>query len=42
MANKDWKAYAIVICDGGSGAWGALYDPSSRDFSGFAFNGSHP
>jgi len=24
---------------GGAGAWGALYDPASRDFSGFAFNG---
>jgi len=42
MANKDWKAYAIVICDGGNGAWGAVYDPSSRDFSDFAFNGSRP
>jgi len=39
MANKDWKAYAIVICDGGSAAWGAVYDPGSRDFSHFSFNG---
>ena len=37
--STDWKHYAIVVCDGGAGAWGALYDPASRDFSGFAFNG---
>ena len=42
MANKDWKAYAIVVCDGGSAAWGAVYDPSSRDFSDFSFNGKPP
>lgn len=41
MANKDWKHYAIVICDGGTGAWGALYDPASRSFSDFAFNGRY-
>ena len=41
MANKDWKQYAIVICDGGSRAWGALYDPDSRDFSDFSFNGRY-
>ena len=42
MANKSWTDYAIVVCDGGSGAWGAVYDPSSRDFSDFSFNGKPP
>jgi len=40
MANKEWQQYAIVICDGGSGAWGAVYDPASRSFSSLVFNGS--
>ncbi len=39
MANKEWRQYAIVVCDGGSGAWGAVYDPASRSFSDFALNG---
>lgn len=39
MANKEWQKYAIVICDGGAGAWGAVYDPAARKFSDFAFNG---
>jgi hypothetical protein len=39
MANKDWKYYAIVVCENSTAAWGALYDPASRSFSGFAFNG---
>jgi len=38
MANKDWKYYAIVVCDSSTGAWGALYDPASHGFSDFAFN----
>ncbi|WP_051748484.1 hypothetical protein [Nevskia soli] len=37
--STDWKQFAIVVCDGGPGAWGALYDPANRLFSGFAFNG---
>jgi len=40
MANKEWQRYAIVLCDGGSGAWGAVYDPASRGFSDFAVNGA--
>jgi hypothetical protein len=39
LANKDWSDYAIVICEGGHAAWGALYDPADHSFSGFAFNG---
>jgi len=40
MANKDFRSYSIVLCGGGNGAWGALYDPQSRGFSAFAFNGA--
>lgn len=39
VPNKDWKHYAIVICDGGRAAWGAVYDPRERRFSDFSFNG---
>lgn len=40
LANKEWQQYAIVVCGGGSGAWGAVYDPAARRFSDFSFNGS--
>lgn len=39
MANKEWKDYAIVVCDGGSGAWGAVYDPRERRWTDLHFNG---
>jgi hypothetical protein len=39
MANKDWQSYAIVVCDGGVGAWGAVYDPKQRSWSDLHFNG---
>jgi hypothetical protein len=39
IPNKEWRQYAIVICGGGTAAWGALYDPAARQFSEFAFNG---
>ena len=42
MANKDWKQYAMVVCDGGASAWGAVYDPAGRRFSELRFNGSSP
>jgi hypothetical protein len=37
--NTDWKQSAVVICDGGSAAWGAVYNPQARRFAEFAFNG---
>ncbi len=40
MANKDFRSYSIVLCGGGSGAWGALYDPQNRSFSALALNGA--
>jgi hypothetical protein len=39
MPNKEWQQYAIVVCDGGSGAWGAVYDPKQRRWSDLRFNG---
>ena len=39
MPNKSWTDYAIVICDGGSGAWGAVYAPTERRWSDLHFNG---
>jgi hypothetical protein len=39
MPNKEWQHYAIVVCDGGSGAWGAVYDPRQRRWSELRFNG---
>lgn len=36
----NWRAYAIQICDGGTITFGAEYDPATRQFSNFAFNGS--
>lgn len=34
-----WKREPVMVCDGGSAFWGALYDPETRQFSGLAFNG---
>lgn len=35
-----WERIATVICDGGTGSWGAVYDPSSREFSELQVNGA--
>jgi hypothetical protein len=37
---ESWKYEAIIVCDGGDGFWGALYDPESGQFSDLAFNGA--
>jgi hypothetical protein len=34
-----WLHNAVVVCDGGHGFWGAVYDPERKTFSDFAFNG---
>ncbi len=36
---KDWKAEAVVICDGGESLWGVLYNVKTGKFSKLAFNG---
>jgi hypothetical protein len=38
-APPGWRATPVVVCDGGDGYWGALYDPALRIFSQLAFNG---
>jgi hypothetical protein len=36
----DWRTQPIQICDGGPITFGVEYDPATRRFSNFAFNGS--
>lgn len=35
----DWRTQAVQICDGGAITFGAEYNPATRQFSHFAFNG---
>jgi hypothetical protein len=35
----DWKSSPSKMCDGGTLAWGVLFDLESRCFSEFHFNG---
>ena len=34
-----WRTNAVIVCDGGSYYFGAVYDPATKKFSDFAFNG---
>ncbi len=36
----DWRTQAVQICDGGPITFGVEYDPATRQFSNFAFNGA--
>lgn len=36
----NWREHAVQICDGGPITFGVEYDPATREFSNFAFNGS--
>ena len=36
---KNWKKEPIVVCDGGEGFWGVLFDIETLEFSELAFNG---
>ncbi|HTT98915.1 MAG TPA: hypothetical protein VMF58_12760 [Rhizomicrobium sp.] len=38
--NVDWRSVAIRVCDGGNRFWGAEYDPATKKFDHFAFNGA--
>jgi hypothetical protein len=39
--DKDmWRTKPVLVCDGGEGFWGVLYDPEARKFSQLSFNGS--
>jgi hypothetical protein len=35
-----WRSFPMVICDGGPIMFGAEYDPETREFRNFAFNGA--
>lgn len=35
----DWRTQAVQICDGGPITFGVEYDPATRQFYNFAFNG---
>jgi hypothetical protein len=37
-AGDFWRNTAIQVCDGGSYYFGAVYDPATKEFSGFVFN----
>ena len=39
MLRSDWRKRLINICDGGTSAWGVLYDPKTSEFSELATNG---
>ena len=36
---EEWKEKAVVVCDGGSGFWGALYDQKGKKFFDLHLNG---
>jgi hypothetical protein len=37
---EDWRHVADIVCDGGIAFFGVEYDPATRRFDHFAFNGS--
>lgn len=36
---KNWKVAPIVMCDGGDGFWGVLFDLETQNFSQLSING---
>jgi hypothetical protein len=38
-SDSTWRTYPFVACDGGSGYFGVEYNPTTRQLSGFSFNG---
>jgi hypothetical protein len=37
--DEGWRSHPMVICDGGEITFGVEYDPETRTFANFAFNG---
>jgi hypothetical protein len=37
--DQGWRTHARIICDGGPITFGVEYDPATRQFANFAFNG---
>jgi hypothetical protein len=35
----DWKSKPVIVCDGGDNFFGIEYDPETKTFSHFEFNG---
>ena len=35
----NWKTQPVMVCDGGDAFFGAEYDPQTKTFANFAFNG---
>jgi hypothetical protein len=38
LAESSWRTHAIVVCDGGPSFFGALYEPSAKQFVALDFN----
>lgn len=38
---SDWRTQPVQICDGGALTFGVEYDPATRQFANFAFNGPY-
>jgi hypothetical protein len=39
-SSRTWRDYPVQVCDGGPIVFGAEYDPATREFSHFEFNGA--
>lgn len=37
--DPSWEHEAVVVCDGGDGYWGVLWDPDTKKFEDLAVNG---
>lgn len=40
ISGDDWRAKALVVCDGGDIFWGVEFDPATNTFAHLAFNGA--
>ena len=38
-SNSNWRAQPVMVCDGGASFFGVEYDPQSKSFAHFEFNG---
>ena len=40
LANDGWRSKAVLMCDGGTRSYGAVFDLDRRSFDSFYFNGT--
>ena len=40
LAGLSWRSEVPTVCDGGYGLFGVEYDPATKTFANFSFNGS--